>query len=175
MLHMPDALWTDSPASPLIPRGDRVEKEDSDAVTTTNTARIRVTYHDTDQMGHAYYGKYLVWFEIGRTDLLRQTGRSYRQWEEEDGVYLPVTSCWIDYKRPAAYDDFLRIETTVTELSRATITFKYDIFLDETDELLATGGTRHAFTSREGKVRRVADGLLPEMFRDLHGKKASES
>ena len=125
--------------------------------------RVRVTYRDTDQMGHAYYANYLVWFEIGRTELLRFMGRRYRDWERQ-GVHLPVASCWIDYKRGALYDDVVRIEPRVTAISRASITFEYDIVDDETGQLLATGGTKHPFVSDDRRIARVAAQMLPELF-----------
>ncbi len=134
------------------------------ASTPENAPRVRVTYHDTDKMGHVYYGKYLVWFEIGRNELLRSTGDCYRNWEEREGVFLPVTSCWSEYRKGARYDDLVRIETAVTALTRATITFEYRIVNDATGELLATGGTRHAFVTADGRVARVADRLLPGLF-----------
>ena len=126
--------------------------------------RVRVTYRDTDQMGHAYYANYLVWFEVGRTEMLRHMGRRYRDWEEKHGIHLPVSSCWIDYKRGARYDDVVRIEPRVAAISRASITFEYDIVNDETGQLLASGGTRHPFVTGEGRVARVAADLLPELF-----------
>lgn len=129
-----------------------------------HAGKVRVTYHDTDRMGHVYYAKYLVWFEIGRNELLRSIGQRYREWEEQYGIFLPVTSCWIDYKKSAQYDDMVRIETYVTAISRASITFHYDIRLDETGDLLATGGTRHAFVTADGKVARVAQQFLPQYF-----------
>ena len=134
------------------------------STTLENAPRLRVTYHDTDQMGHAYYARYMVWFEVGRTELLRIIGMRYREWEETHGVFLPVTHCWCEYKRGARYDDMVRIETAVTQISRATISFHYEVFNDETGQLLAFGATRHAFVDREGRIVRVADKLLPELF-----------
>jgi acyl-CoA thioester hydrolase len=134
------------------------------ATTHENSPRLRVTYHDTDQMGHAYYGRYMMWFEVGRTELLRVLGMCYRDWEETHGVFLPVTHCWCDYKRGARYDDVVRIDTAVTQLSRATISFHYEVHNDATGQLLAVGGTRHAFVGRDGRIVRVADKLLPQLL-----------
>ena len=114
---------------------------------------VRVTYHDTDQMGVVYYANYLVWFEIGRTELLRQTGSSYRAFEQR-GFILPVIRCVCDYKRPARYDDLIRISTCISSLSRASISFQYRIFHHESNELLAEGETRHALTDRKGRLIR---------------------
>ena len=137
-----------------------------------SVSRVRVTYRDTDRMGHAYYANYLVWFEIGRTDLLRADGQTYREWEEKHGVYLPVKSCWVDYLRSAQYDDMLRIETRVSSINRASITFEYGIYRDSDGELLATGGTRHALVDIGGRIVRAADRLLPHYFADKHGQQA---
>jgi acyl-CoA thioester hydrolase len=129
-----------------------------------NVAQTRVIYRDTDRMGHAYYANYLAWFEIGRNELLRTQGGCYRQWEEERGVFLPVQSCWVEYRKSAQYDDLLEIATWIVVLTKASITFEYEIRLDGSGDVLATGGTRHAFVARDGKVLRVADQLLPALF-----------
>jgi acyl-CoA thioester hydrolase len=112
-------------------------------------------------MGHVYYANYLTWFEIGRTELLRQSGQTYCEWEEKHGVFLPVTKCWIDYRRSAQYDEVVLIRTRVAELTRASITFHYEILHRERGDVLAEGGTRHAFVNADGKVVRAADRLLP--------------
>lgn len=125
---------------------------------------MRVTYRDTDRMGHVYYANYLVWFEIGRTELLREMGMCYRDWEEIHRIFLPVSSCSIDYRRSAQYDDQIRIETRITQITRATVTFSYEICHDVTQELLAKGQTKHAFVTEDGKIARVADKLLPQLF-----------
>jgi acyl-CoA thioester hydrolase len=137
----------------------------SKSIGPSHAGTVRVTYHDTDRMGHVYYAKYLVWFEIGRNELLRSLGQRYREWEEQHRIFLPVTSCSIDYKKSAQYDDVVRVETHVTAITKASITFHYDIRLDETGELLAHGGTRHAFVTADGKVARVAQQFLPQYFK----------
>ena len=80
---------------------------------------IRVRYGDTDQMGFAYYGNYLRWFEIGRAELMRSLGLSYRDIEAR-GVWLPVLEARCRYLRPARYDDEVVIETGIRELGRAS-------------------------------------------------------
>jgi acyl-CoA thioester hydrolase len=122
---------------------------------------VRVTYRDTDRMGAVYYANYLVWFEIGRVELLRSLGQSYRQWEDVHGIYLPVVECHVEYRRSAAYDELVRIDTVVTRLTEASITFGYRIVRVEDDLLLASGSTRHPFVDRSGRVVRVASKLLP--------------
>lgn len=116
-----------------------------------NSHVVRVTYRDTDQMGFVYYANYLVWFEIGRTELMRHSGRTYRQFEES-GVILPVVHASCNYKKPARYDDLIRIETVISALSRVSVTFSYRIFNEENNQLLADGETRHAMIDRRGKI-----------------------
>lgn len=125
---------------------------------------FRVNYANTDRMGHAYHAEYLVWFECARTELLRSLGRSYRQWEDEDGVFLPVTECSVQFRRSALYDDLLMIDTRITRLTRASVRFHYRLYRDSDKETLATGHTTHAFMNAAGKVMRVANRLLPQFF-----------
>jgi acyl-CoA thioester hydrolase len=137
----------------------------AEAIAHCTAGPIRVTYRDTDRMGYAYHSQYLVWFEIGRTELLRSFGTAYRDWEEKEGVYLPVRSATVDYKSPAHYDDLVIIHTELTRLTKASISFSYHIHKDGSSELLATGSTTHAFVNSAGKVIRAADRLLPMLFR----------
>ena len=105
---------------------------------------IRVRYGDTDQMGFAYYGNYLRWFEIGRAEMMRSLGRSYREIESQ-GVWLPVLEACCRYLSPARYDDEVVIETGVRELRRASVRFGYRILRSADQELLAQGETEHCF------------------------------
>jgi acyl-CoA thioester hydrolase len=127
-------------------------------------------------MGVVYHANYLRWFEIGRTDLLRSLGHQYRDWEARDGVFLPVLSATMEFGRPARYDDWLAVETVLTHLTAATVEFRYRVVRvtgqaplerltsESAAEGLATGTTRHAFVDREGRIKRVATKLLPEVF-----------
>ncbi len=121
-------------------------------------------YCDTDRMGFVYYSKYLIYFEIGRTTLLRQLGSTYRDWEDTEGVFLPVRDCQVQYFAPATYDDAILIETSITRLTRASITIHYRIFKQGEAQLLAEGSTTHAFVDEAGRIVRVADRLLPQLF-----------
>jgi len=119
-----------------------------------NRTTVRVTYRDTDQMGYVYYANHLVWFEIGRTEFVRDLGKPYREMET-DGVFLPVVSVQLSYRNPARYDDLVEIRTRVTKLSHVGIHFAYRIVRREPDGgdvLIAEGSTRHAFVDRDGKV-----------------------
>jgi acyl-CoA thioester hydrolase len=119
---------------------------------------IRVRYGDTDQMGFAYYAHYLRWFEIGRAEMLRALGWSYRS-VEEAGLQLPVLEACCRYLKPARYDDEVRIETGVLELKRASVRFGYRIVRDGDGELLAHGETEHCFLDRAGKPTRPTPRL----------------
>jgi acyl-CoA thioester hydrolase len=111
---------------------------------------LRVRYADVDQMGWAYYGNYLTWFEIGRAEMMRSLGRSYREVEEADGVLLPVLDARCRYFRGARYDERVTIETGVLDLARATLRFGYRV-RGENDERCAVGYTEHCVVTREAK------------------------
>jgi acyl-CoA thioester hydrolase len=113
-------------------------------------AEQRVLYGDTDAMGVAYYANYLKWFEIGRTELFRRVGSSYRELEER-GCFLPVHEAYCRYLQPARYDDVIRIETRFSLSGRARLRFDYRLFSRDTDALLAEGYTVHACTDGNGR------------------------
>lgn len=117
---------------------------------------LRVRYAETDAMGVVYYANYLVWFELGRTEWIRVHGVTYRQFEEQ-GVLLPAVHAACDYKSSARYDDLVRVETTVTALSRVRVGFAYRVLRVEPgpETLLATGRTEHTFLSPEGRLVRL--------------------
>ena len=111
---------------------------------------IRVRYGDTDQMGMAYYGNYLRWFEIGRAEMMRALGSSYRAIEEA-GIQLPVLEAHCRYLKPARYDDLIAVETGVLDLGRASVRFGYRIVSEAGGELLAHGMTEHCFLGEGGR------------------------
>lgn len=119
-----------------------------------NVTTYRVIYGDTDQMGVAYYANYLRWFEIGRTELMRQAGVPYER-AERDGIFFPVTEAQCRYRKPALYDNLLRIETTVESLGRVALRFNYWIGLETDRVTLASGWTKHACLNRNRKVTRL--------------------
>lgn len=127
---------------------------------TESRTTIRVTYRDTDQMGFVYYANYFVYFESGRTELLRRLGRNYRDLER-DGIFLPVLEATCKYTASARYDDLLEVTTRVARWTRAAIDFEYECRRAEGGALLVTGTTRHAFTNRDGKIVRVGHTILP--------------
>lgn len=119
-----------------------------------NITTYRVIYGDTDQMGVAYYANYLRWFEIGRTEFMREAGIPYEQ-AERDGIFFPVTEVRCRYRKPALYDNLLRIETTIEPLSRVSLKFHYRIGLEADRTPLASGWTKHACLNRDRKLARL--------------------
>ncbi|MFQ5683731.1 MAG: acyl-CoA thioesterase [Candidatus Binatia bacterium] len=121
-------------------------------------ASYRVIYGDTDQMGVVYYANYLRWFEMGRTEFLRQMAVPYTSIENR-GCHFPVTEVSCRYFRPARYDDEITIETVLNSLGRASLTFNYRLYRRVNQSLLAAGWTKHACVDQEGQVRRLPPAL----------------
>lgn len=122
--------------------------------TVTNVTSYRVIYGDTDQMGVVYYANYLRWFERGRSEFLRQIGLPYSNIEKA-GYHFPVAEVACHYARSVHYDDVISIETTLTELRRASLSFSYKIARPSDACQIATGSTKHACVDREGRVVRM--------------------
>ena len=111
------------------------------------TTEVRVRYAETDQMGLVYYANYLVWFEIGRVELLRSLGLAYSQLETEHQCILPVVEAKCRYRSPARYDDRILIETRPAMLRGPVLKFAYRILRKAAEgqepTLLAEGETIH--------------------------------
>ena len=128
------------------------------------TSQVRVRYAETDQMGIVYYANYLVWFEIGRVELLRSLGLAYSQLETEHECILPVVEASCRYRSPARYDDQIQIESRPALLRGSVIKFAYRIFRaadpkGRERELLAEGETVHVVC--DDQLRRKH---LPERY-----------
>ncbi len=121
---------------------------------------VRVRYAETDQMGVAYYANHLIWFELGRTEFLRQRGYVYRDLEEQEDCFLIVGEVHCRYHSPARYDDLLTVRTRLKELRNRVVVFTYEILGDD-GRRVATGETLHVVTDRNGKPR-----TLPEKYRE---------
>ena len=119
-----------------------------------SVSRVRVRYAETDQMGVVYYANYFVWFEVGRTDLLRDAGWSYREMELE-GIALPVIEAHCEYRQSARYDDELEIRTTGSQLSPVRVAFDYEVVRPSDAATIATGRTIHAALDRDGRPCRL--------------------
>jgi acyl-CoA thioester hydrolase len=123
------------------PRGAARSRENPMAATAgtgvCGVSTVRVRYAETDQMGVAWHGYYLAWFEVGRTDLLRHQGVTYKELEA-GGLRLPVTRTQMTFLRPALYDDLLEIRTEVAEVRGARMRFDYEVHREGTPGPLAT-------------------------------------
>jgi acyl-CoA thioester hydrolase len=128
-----------------------------------NVTSYRVIYGDCDSMAIVYYSNYLRFFEIGRTELLRDMGLTYREVEEK-GFFLPATETYLKYLKPAVYDDLILIETTIGFVRRASSRFNYTIFRGS--EILVQGYTVHACLDRDDKIVRFPDFLIKLMKGD---------
>lgn len=112
---------------------------------------LRARYGETDQMGIIYHPNYYIYFEIGRTEYLREAaGISYKEMEEL-GIMLPLTETHCKYRIPAKYDDELLVRTSIKEMTVARIAFLYKLIRTSDGETLAEGETVHAFTNRSGR------------------------
>jgi acyl-CoA thioester hydrolase len=124
----------------------------------SGSTTVRVRYAETDQMGIAWHGEYLAWFEVGRTDLLRGCGCTYRELEAQ-GLRLPVIEVQARYLRPALYDDLLQIHTRLIGVGGARVSFDYEVRREGTEGPLATGSTSHAAIDLRGRPRRIPEDL----------------
>ena len=124
----------------------------------SGSSTVRVRYAETDQMGIAWHGEYLAWFEVGRTDLLRGCGCTYRELEAQ-GLRLPVIEVQARYLRPALYDDVLQIHTRLIGVGGARVSFDYEVRREGTEGPLATGSTSHAAIDLRGRPRRIPEDL----------------
>jgi acyl-CoA thioester hydrolase len=116
----------------------------------TGELSIRVRYAETDRMGLLHHANYLVYFEQGRTELLRQMGRSYRDVEDQ-GYYLVLVKIEVRYRLPARYDDVLTLRTIVTRTTPVRIEHRYEVLRD--GQLLADGSSTLACVDREGRLQ----------------------
>jgi len=118
---------------------------------------FRVRYQETDGQGRVHHANYLTWFELGRVELLRAAGHSYRELEEA-GIFLVVSEVSAQYYLPAFFDDVLRLRTTTVRAKGARIEHRYEVFRGE--ELLAKGQTTVACIGRTGRVSRLPEWLV---------------
>lgn len=122
----------------------------------------RVSYGETDAMGVVYYANYLHLFERGRSALIRSLDFSYALIEER-GIFLPVREATCRYLAPARYDELIHIHTCLFALSRASMTFHYEITATDQTRILSRGSTQHAVVNSTGKPVRMP-GWLSALF-----------
>lgn len=138
-----------------------------------HTTILKTRYGETDQMGIIYHPNYYIYFEMGRTDFLREAvGISYRELEEL-GIMLPLTETHCKYRIPARYDDELMVKTTVKEITVARITFSYQLVRTMDGVLLAEGETGHAFVNKNGRpvnMKKHNGEIFDKLFKLLDSK-----
>ena len=123
----------------------------------------RVRYGETDQMGYLYYGRFADLYEIGRVEMLRSLGLTYREIEEERGIMLPVKSLQMRFVRPAKYDELLTIKTTLREMPDKDILFHVEVF-NENNKLVNGGSVRLVFVEmKTNKTIKAPDFLLEKL------------
>jgi acyl-CoA thioester hydrolase len=125
---------------------------------------VRVRYAETDQMGVVYHANYLVWFEVGRVELMRALGIEYKRMEIEDDCHIVVVDVRCRYHASARYDEVLRVRTRIAESRNRSIRFSYEILRDTDQALLAVGETLHVICGSNGKPK-----LLPDKYRLILG------
>jgi acyl-CoA thioester hydrolase len=134
-----------------------------------NEARVRVRYAETDQMGVVYHSNFIIWFEVGRVELLRELGFTYKEMEA-DGLHLPVAEVKCRYKASAMYDDVVLIRTRMVNLRGFLIHFGYEAVRESDGTLLAEGETVHLVVGRDmQKMSLPAKYMTP--FRKAMGEK----
>lgn len=128
--------------------------------------KIRVRYAETDKMGVVHHANYLVWFELGRSEVCRARGFSYREMEA-DNALLVVAEVYCRYKSPAFYDDELIVRTKVEEIKSRTMRFVYEVFRESDSTLLAEGATLHVVTDENKKVRSMPAKYKEKMLAEI--------
>lgn len=126
---------------------------------------VRVRYADTDQMQVVYHSNYLIWFEVGRTEMIRDIGYAYRRFEDL-GFMLPLSETNLKYKKAARYDEELLIRTQVVKCEGVRLVFGYEIRRLSDHELLVTGETHHIWTTTELKPIRI-EKKMPELYQAM--------
>ena len=134
-----------------------------------NETRLRVRYAETDQMGLVYHSNHFVWFEIGRVELLRQLGFSYRDMESKDDRFIAVAEAKCRYRAPVRYDEEIVVRTEMLNVRDSVVHFGYELRRLDDGTLLAEGETTHIVTDAEMKIADLPEKYL-KAFRAALGK-----
>jgi len=121
--------------------------------------RLRVRYAETDQMGVVYHSNHLIWFEVGRVELMREMGFSYRDMERDDGCFIAVAEVKCRYRAPVYYDEEVVVRTRLKNVRESVVVFSYELVRADGGTLLAEGETTHIVTDSNMKV-----AALPEKY-----------
>ncbi|MBI1740811.1 MAG: acyl-CoA thioesterase [Acidobacteriales bacterium] len=136
---------------------------------TVNETRIRVRYAETDQMGIVYHSNHFIWFEVGRVELLRQFGFTYKEMERQDDCHIAVVDARCRYRAPVLYDDEVLVRTYLKNVREKLIHFGYELVRAGSGELLAEGETTHIVADAQMKPRALPEKYM-KVFRDVVGK-----
>ena len=129
-----------------------------------STVNFRVRYQETDQMRIVHHSVYLIWFEVGRTEWMRQRGLTYRECEAK-GWLLPLVESGTKYLNSAQYDDAIEVETVHVQEKGAAFRFDYIVRRPSDGQILATGFTRHVCISEDNRINKEATKLLKDMLK----------
>jgi acyl-CoA thioester hydrolase len=141
----------------------------SNRETAVNETRLRVRYAETDQMGVVYHCNHFVWFEVGRVELLRQLGFSYRDMEAQDNRFIAVAEAKCRYRAPARYDEEILVRTQLLNVRESVVHFGYELRRAEDGLLIAEGETTHIVTDATMKVAALPEKYM-NVFRAAVGK-----
>jgi acyl-CoA thioester hydrolase len=136
---------------------------------SVNETRLRVRYAETDQMGVVYHSNHLIWFEVGRVELVRQLGFSYRDMERDDKCFIAVAEARCRYRAPIYYDDEVVVRTKLKSVRESVVHFSYELVRGENGALLAEGETTHIVTDSKFKIAALPDKYL-KVFREAVAK-----
>lgn len=131
---------------------------------------LRVRYAETDQMGVVYHSNYIIWFEVGRVEMLRQLGFTYRDMEKHDGTHIAVVEARCRFKAPAMYDDLVVIRTRLLNVRESLLHFGYEVVRENDGALLAEGETIHIVVDDDFKRM-----PLPQKYRESFLRAAGKS
>ena len=131
--------------------------------------RLRVRYAETDQMGVVYHSNHLIWFEVGRVELMREMGFSYRDMEREDGRFIAVADVKCRYRAPIYYDEEVVVRTRLKNVRESVVVFNYELVRADNRALLAEGETTHIVTDSKMKVAALPEKYLAA-FREAMAK-----
>jgi acyl-CoA thioester hydrolase len=131
-----------------------------DRIEISGEVRLRVRYAETDKMGVVYHSNYVIWFEVGRVELLRQLGFEYAGMEKQDDCHIPVVDLRVRYKSPALYDDEILVRTRLANVRSSLLHFAYEILRAGDDTLLATGETMHIIVDSRFQRRSLPEKYL---------------
>ncbi len=141
----------------------------TNGIPTTVETTLRVRYAETDQMGVVYHSNYFVWFEVGRVELLRQLGFTYKEMEKHDDCVIAVVDARCRYKSPAHYDDELVVRTHLKNIRQSMIHFGYEVLRLADNSVLAEGETTHIVVNSEMQIRPLPQKYL-RVFREAAGR-----